>query len=112
MIRKKSLIVGVLLTLVFRVAAADEIVVTADEVTNLGIELATPKKALGTTAIEATAHVVIPPMGDVFVSAPQAGLLMRLNVAIGDEASPDGACRKQPLARESRLPESTSTGSF
>ena len=87
MIRKKSLIVGVLLTLVFRLAAADEIVVTADEVTNLGIELATPQKALVTTAIEATAHVVIPPMGDVFVSAPQAGLLMRLNVAIGDEVS-------------------------
>ena len=87
MIQKISVLVGILLTLVVRVTFADEIAVSAGEVRNLGIELATPQKAQATTAIEATAHVAIPPMGDVFVSAPQAGLLMRLNVAIGDEVS-------------------------
>jgi cobalt-zinc-cadmium efflux system membrane fusion protein len=85
MIQKYSLIVGILLTLIIGVATAEEIAVTADEVRNLGIGLAMPQRAQATTAIEATAHVVIPPMGDVFVSAPQAGLLVRLNVTIGDE---------------------------
>ena len=85
--RKNSLIVGALLTLFVRVVVADDIAVTAEEVRNLGIELATPQEAQATTVIEATAHVVIPPMGDVFVSAPQAGLLVRLYVAIGDEVS-------------------------
>lgn len=85
--RKHSLIVCTLLTLLLRVAAADDIVVTADEVKNLGIELASPKTAQATTAIEATGHVAIPPMGDVYVSAPQAGLLVRLSAAIGDEVS-------------------------
>ncbi len=87
MIRKTSLIGGFLMVLVVRVATAGDIVVTAEEVRNLGIELAMPEVAQATTAIKATAHVVIPPMGDVFVSAPQAGLLLRLNVAIGDEVS-------------------------
>jgi len=85
MIQKNSLIVGILLTLIIRVATADDIAITANEIRNLGVELAVPQEAQATTAIEATAHVVIPPMGDVFVSAPQAGLLVRLNVAIGDE---------------------------
>ncbi len=85
MIRKILLITGFLLTLIVRVAAAGEIAVTAEEVRNLGIELVIPEVAQATTVIEATAHVAIPPMGDVFVSAPQAGLLLRLNVAIGDE---------------------------
>lgn len=87
MIRNDLLIFGALLTLLASVAAADEIAVTAYEVKNLGIELAAPQKAQATTAIGATAHVAIPPMGDVYVSAPQAGLLVRLNVAIGDRVS-------------------------
>lgn len=87
MMQKKSLIIGVLLTLPIRAFAADNIALSADGVENLGIELATPHEAQAITAIDATAHVAIPPMGDVFVSAPQAGLLMRLNVAIGDEVS-------------------------
>jgi len=85
--RKYSMIAGALLILLVRVAVADDVVVTAAEVRNLGIDLATPQVAQSTTAIEATAHVAIPPMGDIFVSAPQAGLLVRLNVAIGDEVS-------------------------
>ena len=87
MIQKNSLIVAALLTLLVRVAAAADIAVTTDEVKNLGIELAAPQEARATSVIEATAHVVIPPMGDVFVSAPQAGLLVRLNVSVGDEVS-------------------------
>jgi len=87
MIRKTPLIGGFLLVLIVRTAAAGDIAVTAEEVRNLGIELAMPEVAQATTAITATAHVVIPPMGDVFVSAPQAGLLVRLDVAIGDEVS-------------------------
>ncbi len=87
MMQKTFLSLGLLLTLLVRVAVADEIAVTAEEVRNLGIELAIPQPAQSTTATEATAHVTIPPMGDVFVSAPQAGLLVRLYVAIGDEVS-------------------------
>lgn len=85
--QKNTLIIGALLTLFIQVAVADDIAITADEIRNLGIELAAPQKAQATTAIEATAHVTIPPMGDVFVSAPQAGLLVRLNAAVGDEVS-------------------------
>jgi cobalt-zinc-cadmium efflux system membrane fusion protein len=85
MIRKDALITGVALTLAFHISTAEEITVSPAEIRNLGIELSIPKMAQETTTIEATAHVVIPPMGDVFVSAPQSGLLTRLNVAVGDE---------------------------
>ncbi len=85
MTRNNAVTFGVILMLTFRGAIAEEIIVSPNEVRNLGVELAAPRKAEETTSIEATARVVIPPMGDVFVSAPQAGLLMRLNVAVGDE---------------------------
>lgn len=76
---------GLLATLAWQVSIAEEIAVSPNEITNLGIEVASPTPAREVAAIEATARVVIPPMADAIVSAPQAGLLAGLNVSEGDE---------------------------
>ena len=85
MINKPSLVTAVLAILALDVSIAEEIVVVASEVRNLGIETAAPEQAHAMAAISATARVVIPPMGEVFVSSPHSGLLIRLSVAVGDE---------------------------
>jgi len=84
MIYKITLTAAVMM-LALQVSVADEVAVAPNQVENLGIEFATPKQAREVTAIEATATVVIPPMSDAIVSTPQAGLLARLDVAVGDE---------------------------
>ncbi len=84
MIYKVTLTIAVM-TLTSQLSIGEELAVTPHEVGNLGIEFAAPKLASEVTAIEATATVVIPPMADAVVSTPQAGLLVRLNVAVGEE---------------------------
>jgi cobalt-zinc-cadmium efflux system membrane fusion protein len=85
MIRTNLLITSAMLTLTFQVAAAEEITIAENEIRNLGVEFSAPKLAREVAAIEATARVVIPPMGDAVVSTPHAGLLAGLNVAVGEE---------------------------
>lgn len=76
---------GLLLALLANVSASEEITITATEIGNLGIAVEFPGRAREVAAMEATAHVVIPPAGDMLVSAPHSGLLTRLNVAVGEE---------------------------
>jgi cobalt-zinc-cadmium efflux system membrane fusion protein len=78
-------IAGMMIALMSAVSAAEEIAISPTEIRNLGITLGSPDKAHEVAAIEATGRVVIPPMGDTIVSAPQSGLLAGLNVAVGEE---------------------------
>ena len=87
MIRNFVLMIGVVASLAFHYAIAEEIVVGPKEISNLGIELSAPEMAREVAAVEATARVVIPPMGDAIVSAPQSGLLASLSVSVGDEVN-------------------------
>lgn len=73
---------------------AEEIFVAPNQIRNLGIEFTSATIAHEVAAIEATAHVVIPPMANAVISAPQSGLLTSLNVAVGDEV-----VRGQVIAR-------------
>lgn len=62
-----------------------EILVTSEEIKNLGIELQRPRATDRVSVIEAPARVVLPANSEFIVSTPQAGLLARLHVSIGDE---------------------------
>jgi cobalt-zinc-cadmium efflux system membrane fusion protein len=94
MTRKIALMIGLIASMAFRASTAEEILVAPNEIRNLGIEFAAPELAREVAAIEATARVVIPPMGDAVVSAPHSGLLAGLNVSVGDEVA-----RGQVIAR-------------
>lgn len=85
---------GLISLMAFQNLCADEISVASNQNKNLGIEFTSATIAHEIAAIEATAHVVIPPMANAVVSAPQSGLLMNLNVAVGDEV-----VRGQVIAR-------------
>jgi cobalt-zinc-cadmium efflux system membrane fusion protein len=85
MIRLVTVLAVALLLLAGQVPAAEEIVILPAEIGNLGIETDLPAMTQEATAIKSTATVVVPPMGDAIVSVSQAGLLARLNVAIGEE---------------------------
>lgn len=83
--RNNALVAGLLASTAFQLSFAEEIVVSPGEIGNLGIEFVSPEVARDVAAIEATARVVIPPMGDAVVSAPQSGLLAGLYLAVGEE---------------------------
>lgn len=87
MTRKIALTIGLLAFTACHLSIAEEIAVAPNEIENLGIEVATPELAREIAAIEATARVVIPPMGDAIVSAPHSGLLAGLNVSVGEEVT-------------------------
>ena len=87
MTRRISLTIGLLVSTACYLASAEEISVAPNEIRNLGIELAAPEVAREIAAIEATARVVIPPMADAIISAPQSGLLAGLNVSVGEDVT-------------------------
>jgi len=91
---KNTFLAGVLAAFVWQASIAEEITISPNEITNLGIEVASPTPAREVAAIEATARVVIPPMADAIVSAPQAGLLAGLNVSVGDAIVQDQVVAK------------------
>ena len=82
---KYAFIAGLMTTLTIQVSTADEITVSPGEIRNLGIEFVAPEVAHEVAGIDATARVVVPPMGEAVVSSPQSGLLITLNVAVGDD---------------------------
>lgn len=69
-------------------AAATELLLTQEEVANLGITLATPRVAEPASTLSARGRVVIPPAGDVAVSPAYEGLVVRLLRAVGDRVAP------------------------
>lgn len=87
MIRAKTLFYGLLASLTMHASVAEEIIIGPAEIENLGVQLGSPEAATEIATIEATARVVIPPAGDAIVSAPQAGLLTALRVAVGEEVA-------------------------
>ncbi len=87
MTRNIALPIGLIASMAFHPSIAEEIIVTPNEIRNLGIEFVDPEVASEVAAIEATARVVIPPMGEAIVSAPHSGLLAGLNVSVGEEVT-------------------------
>jgi cobalt-zinc-cadmium efflux system membrane fusion protein len=75
------------LALFYQSAVSEELAVTPNQIGNLGIEFAQPESAPSLAAIEATARVIVPPGNEAFVSTPQAGLLARLMVSVGEEVT-------------------------
>ena len=65
-------------------ASDHQIVITEEQLTNLGIKTARLEAIKEVPLLYAPGKVVIPPNNDYIVSAAQAGLVSKLNVAIGD----------------------------
>ncbi len=65
-------------------AATNQIVLTNEQISNLGVEIGTLKSVANIPLLNAPAKVVIPPEHETIVSAPQAALISRLNVTVGD----------------------------
>ncbi len=82
-----------LLCLSFNLYANENITLTPEQITNLGVEIGTLKSAASIPVLNAPAKVVIPPEHETIVSAPQAALISRLNVTVGDMVK-----KGQPLA--------------
>jgi cobalt-zinc-cadmium efflux system membrane fusion protein len=84
MIRARA-IAGLVILAICSAAQAEELRLSADEIDNLGISFVPLSAATEAAGIEATARVVLPPAGDVVISALQSGLLTRLAANVGDE---------------------------
>ncbi len=80
-------ITAILLLLSAAPGLAAELTLSGAEVENLGIELTTPRLTEHAAGIPGRGRVAIPPAGDVTVSSPQPGLLVRLHAAVGDPVS-------------------------
>lgn len=65
-------------------AGTNQIALTTEQITNLGIEIGSLKSVATIPLLNAPAKVVIPPEHETIVSAPQAALISRLNVTVGD----------------------------
>jgi cobalt-zinc-cadmium efflux system membrane fusion protein len=65
-------------------AATNEIILTTEQISNLGVEIGTLKPAASIPVLNAPAKVTIPPEHEYIVSAPQAALIQRLNATVGD----------------------------
>jgi cobalt-zinc-cadmium efflux system membrane fusion protein len=65
-------------------ASKHQIVITEAQIANLGIKTARLEAIKEVPLLYAPGRVVIPPDNDYIVSAAQAGLVSKLNVAIGD----------------------------
>jgi cobalt-zinc-cadmium efflux system membrane fusion protein len=65
-------------------AASNEITLTNEQISNLGVEIGSLKSVANIPLLNAPAKVVIPPEHETIVSAPQAALISRLNVTVGD----------------------------
>ncbi len=67
-----------------QVSAGNAIHISQDYLTNLGVVLGKPVPAQQIPILTAPAKVVIPPTQEYIVSASQAGLITKLNAALGD----------------------------
>lgn len=76
-----------LMTMMSTGVAAEHFAITEAEILNLEVTTTAPVIAHEVVVAEATARVVIPPIADVVLSAPQGGLLASLTVSVGDKVS-------------------------
>lgn len=65
-------------------AAENSIQISQENYENLGIKLGKPEPVTQIPVLSAPAKVVIPPANEYIVSASQAGIIDKMNVAIGD----------------------------
>lgn len=68
-------------------AAAQELVLDAAEISNLGIEFIAPEPMTSATAVSAPARVVVPPSADHIVASSVAGLVERVYAGVGDRVT-------------------------
>ncbi len=68
-------------------AAENTIQISQENLQNLGIILSKPEPVTQIPVLSAPAKVVIPPTQEYIVSASQAGVIDKLNVAIGDKVA-------------------------
>ncbi len=78
-----------MLFLVIGVVNADDnqIEISPEQLNSLGVQLGHPEAIEYIPLLYAPAHVVIPPAQEYILSAAQAGLISKLNVAVGDEVT-------------------------
>jgi cobalt-zinc-cadmium efflux system membrane fusion protein len=65
--------------------ANEKLSLTAEQIENLGIQLGHCSVIDSVPLLEAPAKVTIPPNNDAIVSAPQAGLVDKITVSLGDD---------------------------
>ncbi len=82
---KKNLIILLFLACPYISASENKVNLTPDQLNNLGIKTDKLKSILDFPLLNAPAKVVVPPDHEFIVSATQAGLISKLNAAIGDE---------------------------
>lgn len=85
MIGKIALMSALWLFVLCQAGLGEELTVTENQISNLGIEFAAPDPAPSRAAVEATARVIVPPGNEAYVSTPQSGLLAGLGVAAGEQ---------------------------
>jgi cobalt-zinc-cadmium efflux system membrane fusion protein len=68
-------------------ATENVVEISQENIENLGINLSKPEPVTQIPVLSAPAKVVIPPTQEYIVSAAQAGVIDKLNVAIGDKVA-------------------------
>lgn len=68
-------------------ATENAVQISQENIENLGIKLGKPEPVTQIPVLSAPAKVVIPPTQEYIVSASQAGVIDKLNVAIGDKVA-------------------------
>jgi len=75
---------SLLLSLSLNLSAAETIRLTPEQITQLGVQIASLKPSANIPLLTAPAKVVVPPAQEHIISAPQAGLVTQLGFAVGD----------------------------
>lgn len=86
---KKTLFTLLLISCINASANNNEIKISPVQLYSLGVKMGTLKVIEQIPLLYAPAKVVIPPSQEYIVSAPQAGLISKLNVTIGDSVEKD-----------------------
>ncbi|MEN8259294.1 MAG: efflux RND transporter periplasmic adaptor subunit [Pseudomonadota bacterium] len=79
--------ISIVLLSLATVHAAERVAITEQQMRNLGIELGKPELAADIPLFKAPAQVIIPPAHEFIVSAPQDGLVSKVEAAIGDRVN-------------------------
>lgn len=80
-------------------ANEDNIKLSAEQISNLGIQLGKPENIQHAPLLYAPAKVIIPPKQEFIISAPQAGLVSKLYLATGENVT------KQQLLAQVNSPD-------
>lgn len=70
-----------------QLVASEQIILSAEQLDNLGIKLGKLRTVDSVPLLDAPAKVTIPPENEYLVSTSYAGLVSQINVSVGDEVS-------------------------